>query len=197
MNNHLETEIKVACTDLDEMLIRLQKAGFSLTTIQPRHFEDNWLLDTQPPTLRHQRAALRLRLAEGNAIVTYKGVPAEAVEKNLKIREELEVKVNDSQLMLLIFERLGYRPVFRYQKYRTTYRLNLTEPEIELLAMFDETPIGVFLELEGTTETVKFAIHRLNLSSEDICTETYISLQKARCEAAGLPLQDMVFLEMG
>ena len=48
--------------------------------------------------------------------------------------------------MTEIAERLGYRRVFRYEKYRTEFH----QPRRAGVAMLDETPVGVFLELEGT-----------------------------------------------
>ena len=42
MQTTLETEVKLASEDLR----RLEDAAFALTLITPRHFEDNWLLDS-------------------------------------------------------------------------------------------------------------------------------------------------------
>ena len=50
--------------------------------------------------------------------VTYKGRPTITRHKS---REELELTLSDAETMALIFERLGFRPVFRYEKYRTEY----------------------------------------------------------------------------
>ena len=94
--------------------------------------------------------------------------------------------------MLAIFERLGYHTFFRYQKYRTVYKIALNDGKV-LKAMFDETPIGNFLEIEGTEEAVKFAIGVLDLKPEDYAITTYIGMQAERCRAAGKPVEVLVF----
>ena len=40
-----------------------------------------------------------------------------------EIREEHELLVDDAEAMARVFEGMGLRPWFRYEKYRTTYRL--------------------------------------------------------------------------
>ena len=39
-----------------------------------------------------------------------------------KVREELEIHTSHGEQMIQILGRLGYFPVFEYQKYRTEYR---------------------------------------------------------------------------
>lgn len=191
---NLETEIKVRGQNPEATLARLTEQGFSITVVQPRHFEDNWLLDTATSELRARRSALRIRLAEGKTIVTYKGLPpARLRQENLKVREELEVVVEDAELMVKIFERLGFRSFFRYQKYRTSYKIESASLGISLIATFDETPIGFFLELEGEADAVRAAIASLGFTPEDLSTDSYIALQNAHCTAQGLPLVNMIF----
>src|SRR5262249_47315416 len=113
---------------------------------------------------------------------------------DFKAREELETHTEEPNQMLAIFERLGYHPFFRYQKYRTVYKLSFDDNK-HLKVMFDETPIGNFLELEGTEEAVRQAIAALQLTPKDYITSTYIGMQAERCHAAGRPLEDLIFHE--
>ncbi len=63
-----------------------------------------------------------------------------------KVREEREVRASDERAIAEILGALGLAPRFRYEKYRSTYRLpGIAHVVVEL----DETPIGDFLELEG------------------------------------------------
>lgn len=184
---NIEIEIKVPCDNIDQ----LKEMPGSIELLTPRHFEDNWMLDTADGRLKNEQSGLRVRFVDGRGLITFKGRATTTVSE-FKAREEMEAHTDEPEQMLAIFERLGYRPFFRYQKYRTVYRVTL-ENGRTLTAMFDETPLGNFLELEGTEEAVRQAIDALKLSQEEYITSTYIGMQAERCRAAGRPLEDLVF----
>src|SRR4051812_26767610 len=135
-----ETEIKLPVADVATAKRTLNRAGFRV--YKRRVFEDNTVFDTPRLTLRERGPLLRLREGGDKAIVTFKGRPIASKHKS---REELEVEVSDAATMRAITERLGFQAVFRYQKYRTEYK----QPSRAGVATLDETPIGVYLELEG------------------------------------------------
>jgi adenylate cyclase class 2 len=187
MKTTLEVEVKIACDDLN----RLRNAGLELVLARPRHFEDNWLLDSSEHTLFNRGAALRIRSVEGKGWVTYKGVVRQSADSPLKIREEIETETCEPERMTELFERLGFHRTFRYQKYRTIYELALEGHELEVA--FDETPMGNFIEIEGDESPVLRALEMSGFSTEDIIRESYPELQAARCKARGIPLEDLVF----
>jgi adenylate cyclase class 2 len=87
-----------------------------------------------------------------------------------KIREEHEVQVEDAEAMARVFDGMGLRPWFRYEKYRTTYRLpGMTGLLVEL----DETPIGDFLELEGDAAAIDRGAALLGYRPADYITKSY------------------------
>jgi len=183
----LEIEVKLACDDLD----RLRNAGYELKLEKPRHFEDNWLLDFPDESLFKQGAALRVRSVNGRGTVTYKGIVKETHESRLKVREEIETNVTDPQRMIELFERLGFRRSFRYQKYRTGY--SVTHQNAAFKVVLDETPMGRFIEIEGDEADVLKALDAAGFSTDDIIKQSYPELQEARCRARGVPLEDLVF----
>jgi adenylate cyclase class 2 len=187
MKTTLEIEVKIACDNLS----RLLSAGFELRLDSPRHFEDNWLLDSPDQMLFKKGAALRVRSVEGRGWVTYKGVVRESAESILKIREEIEAETTEPEQMIELFERLGFRRAFRYQKYRTTYTLQLDGGQVEVA--FDETPMGNFVEIEGDEAQVLSILEQAGFSAEDSIRESYPELQASRCNRAGVPLEDLVF----
>lgn len=184
---NLEIEVKLACDDLD----RLRDAGLELSLETPRHFEDNWLLDLADQSLLKQGAALRVRSFDGKGTVTYKGVVKETHESRLKVREEIESAVDEPERLIDLFERLGYHPSFRYQKYRTGYCAILDGCELKVL--LDETPMGNFIEIEGDETGVLKALDAAGFSADDVIRESYPELQAMRCRARGAPLEDLVF----
>ncbi|HSE96936.1 MAG TPA: class IV adenylate cyclase [Blastocatellia bacterium] len=187
METTLEIEVKLACDGPGPIL----NAGFDLQLVKPRYFEDNWLLDSRDQQLLKQGAALRIRSVEDKGTITYKGVVSETISSILKIREEIECDVAAPERMLLLFERLGFYRSFRYQKYRTVYSLTLDDRQLEVV--FDETPMGNFIEIEGDEERVLLVLEKAGFSVGDIIRESYPELQASRCRARGIPLQDLIF----
>jgi adenylate cyclase class 2 len=159
-----ETEIKLAVPDVGTAKRLLYRAGFRVH--KRRVFEDNTIFDTPDQSLRGASTLLRLREAGGKAIVTFKGRPIQSKHKS---REELEVEVSDPATLRQIVERLGFRPTFRYQKYRTEYK----QPSRSGIATLDETPIGVYLELEGRPDWIDRTARRLGFAESDYCTDSY------------------------
>jgi len=179
-----ETEIKLPAVDAVSAKRLLYRAGFRVH--KRRVFEDNTVFDTPRLTLRKAATLLRLREAGGKAIVTFKGRPIAGKHKS---REELEVEVSDAGTLRTIVDRLGYRPVFRYQKYRTEYK----QAGRGGVATVDETPIGVYLELEGDPRWIDRTARQLGFREQDYIVSSYARLffdwrKKTRAKAA-----DMVF----
>jgi adenylate cyclase, class 2 len=186
-----EIEVKLRCADL----AAFARAGIVLEVERARHFEDNWLLDTPAHALGRRGAVLRVRVADGEGLLTYKekaGQDAPASE--FKLRVEIETPLGAPSKAIEIFERLGYRKVFRYQKYRTVYRAALPgDGSRHLKVMLDETPLGNFVELEGEEEAIAEAVELLGAARRDRILDSYIALQAAHCRRLGRPLEDMVF----
>ena len=171
----------------------LAQVGIVLEVEAARHFEDNLLLDTEDNSLGQKAAVLRVRQSGASGELTYKEKAApDAPATQFKQRIEFETALADPASAILVFERLGYRAWFRYQKYRTVYRATLPGGQ-GLHVMFDETPIGNFIELEGEEEAIARAIELLGVRREDYVLESYLALQAAHCARLGRPLEDMTF----
>ncbi|HEX3746119.1 MAG TPA: class IV adenylate cyclase [Bryobacteraceae bacterium] len=179
-----ETEIKLAVTDAGAAKKLLTPAGFRVA--RRRVFERNVVFDTRELTLRGESKLLRVRHAGRLVTVTYKGKPAAGKHKS---REELEVAVSGERPMTAIFERLGYRPVFRYEKYRTEYR----PARGGGLATVDETPVGTYLELEGSPAWIDRTAARMGFGEHDYITASYARVYLDWCQREGVAPGDMVF----
>ena len=196
----VEIEVKIRVTSLEGLVERLNLIGAS--EIQTRKFEDNLLLDFEDKRLKQGGRLIRLRRFGEQQLLTFKG-PA-SHEGNIKSRVEIELEVGSFERMQQVLGELGLRPAFRYQKYRTVYayqksvsRANIdqaTGPEqANLHIMVDETPIGVFVELEGSVPLIHEAAERLGFRQGDYITSTYYQLQEDYCRQYGRPFGDMVF----
>jgi adenylate cyclase class 2 len=110
--------------------------------------------------------------------------------KRYKQREELELTVRNPGMLNKILSSLGYGPGFRYEKYRTTYRLRALP---HLAVDLDETPVGVFLELEGPRPAIDKAAKLLGYSPQDYSDQTYWDVYRDYCGRHGIPVRNMVF----
>jgi adenylate cyclase class 2 len=179
-----ETEIKLAVKSVRAARKLLREAGF--VTSRPRVFETNTVYDTPELSLRSASSLLRIRQAGKLATLTYKGVPEIGKHKS---REELELTVSDASAMAAIVERLGYQRAFRYDKYRTEFQ----QPRRAGVVTLDETPVGLYLELEGTAAWIDRTARRLGFQESDYLTMSYARLYLDWCAAQGRQPGDMTF----
>lgn len=179
-----ETEIKLALPNARGARLKLLTAGFEVS--RKRILEKNLVFDTAGRALGQSSRLLRLRQAGRDATLTYKGVHEGGKHKS---REELEVGVADLAAMSHIVCRLGFQLVFRYEKYRTEFR----QPRRAGVAMLDETPIGVFLELEGTPRWIDRTARLLGFDEDAYITASYGRLYLEWCAAFGRKPANMTF----
>jgi adenylate cyclase, class 2 len=59
--------------------------------------------------------------------------------------------------------------------------------------MLDETPIGVYLELEGVPRWIDSSARRLGFAESDYSTASYGGLYADYCSKHGLPVTNMTF----
>ncbi len=183
-----ETEVKIPLSDREDLLNRLGRLAATLTA--ERHFEENFILDFEDATLRKKQCLLRVRMSGGEAILTFKGPPRP--DPMFKSREELETTLGDGKIALQILERLGFKTWFRYQKYREEYLVDQLDGEQVHVAV-DSTPIGEYLELEGSEQGIRGAARALGIGESEFLNDSYFSLYDKYCRAMGQPVRHMTF----
>lgn len=177
-----ETEVKFYVSNLPNIEMRLQQMEAHL--IEPRTHEVNLRFDT--PDGDYQRDGKVLRLRQDKAAhLTYKD------ESQLKdgalTRREIEFEVSDFETARKFIEALGYRVIFMYEKYRTTYELDGAH------IMLDETPIGGFVEIEGELDALKPLADKFGLNWNAAVPVSYHTLFERVCKARGLAFRDLSF----
>lgn len=180
----LEVEVKFWVDDLVGMRQRVLEAGGVLH--HPRVYERNIRYDNAWKGLARQDKLLRLRQDSRN-VITFKG-PAQNVDvAQVKIREELEIEVDDFDTAAAILQRLNFEPVQVYEKYRETFQLGPVE------VVLDEMPYGNFLELEGDEEGIVAAAHHLGLDWSKRILANYLYLLALVNQHYGLEIADLTF----
>lgn len=201
-------EIEIKLRVPDARAIRRRLGRLHARKILPRTHEFNTLYDTPRLNLRRRGQLIRVRIEQpassfrktrpdenALAILTYKGpIPfsshASKANGHFKIRDEAEVSVAGANELAAILRGLGLHPAFRYEKFRTTYAIpGIRGLKVEL----DETPVGIYLELEGPVAAIDRASRLLGYARKDYLTETYGSLYVVACHRQGRKPGDMLF----
>ena len=178
----LEREIKLRFSDAAAARAAVLKAG--AVPLRARRLQEDYLLDTPDGKLRQRRSVLRVRMETDSAFLTFKG-PVHP--SPMKLREELETTVGDGPLLVRMLGELGFLVGFRYEKYREEFVLN------DVIVAVDETPVGTFIEIEGSAEGISAAATALGCRSGDYLLDSYRALFVQHCEQHGLPATDMLF----
>jgi adenylate cyclase class 2 len=178
----IEREVKLVFDSAETARAAVLAAG--ATPLRERRLQDDCLLDTPDGRLRSRGTALRLRTEAGTSRVTFKGPVQPGA---MKVREEFETLVGDGEVLLRIFHELGFRPWFRYQKYREEFSL------LDVIAAVDETPMGAYVELEGSEAGIDAAAARLGRTRSDYVAQSYHTLFDLRRQRTGARSADMLF----
>ena len=188
-----EIEIKLRLPSAEAGRSKLSAAGF--VERHARCLEHNTLFDDAERRLRARGELVRIRHYGGKVLLTYKkrgGDRLGTIDGSLhKYRPEIETEVGNAEALIAVLLSAGLTPVRRYEKYRTVF-----EREGEQgLALLDETPIGVYLELEGEPEWIDQMARELGFGVEQYVTASYLSLNEQYCLNNGTKATDMVFEE--
>ena len=181
----VEREIKLAFGSAEDARAAVLAAG--CTPRLGRRLQEDALLDTDDEHLRRRRCVLRIRMENGKSRVTFKGPVQPSL---LKVREEVETIVGDGEVLFRIFEELGLHVWFRYEKYREEFSRE------DVIVAVDETPVGVFVEIEGGEAGIHAMAAALNRSPSEYIVDSYRSLFLRHREAVGLSANDMLFEAM-
>lgn len=186
MDTPLEREIKLSFASADEARAAILAAG--ATPLLGRRLQEDALLDSPAETLRQRNCALRIRSEAGTSRVTFKGPVQPGA---MKLREELETVVGDGQTLLRVFGELGFRVWFRYEKYREEFAHE------GVIVAIDETPVGIFVEIEGTESGISAMTAALGRTPADFILDSYRGLFLKHRDEFGLTGRDLVFPSTG
>lgn len=211
-----ETEIKLRIDNLRSFHRALKRMGARpVGGGTGRVHQENAIFDTPQGGLARHGQLLRIRTetpdtrggkgpggSKRRVVLTFKRPIAPSQERakaspergSYKVREEIETEVGDVGALTKIFEGLGMSGWFRYEKYRTTFRLPASKSWASgLLIELDETPIGIFVELEGPAQAIDHAAEELGFAKRDYVLKTYLMLYVEDCRRKGEEPRHMVF----
>jgi adenylate cyclase class 2 len=185
-----EIELKFPVADVRRVRAAALVLGFEIVT--ERTFESNILYDSADRTLRAKKQILRLRHYGGICTLTHKRkTDMNDLDLHYKTRIETETVVEDCEAMAEVFAQLGYLPVFRYEKFRT---------ELEAKGgklVLDETPIGIWAELEGQPAWIDEMLAMLGVPESECLTDSYGKLFTNWKEENHSSAENLTFDEVG
>src|SRR6476660_3536535 len=182
MTSSKEIEIKFRVTDTRALRRLLRSAKFRLVT--PRTHEMNTLYDLPGQTLRQRGELLRLRKYGEQWLLTHK---SKGKADRHKTRVERETKVDDGPKMDAILHALGFRPSFRYEKFRAEWSDGRGH------VVVDETPIGNFGEIEGPARWIDQTARLLGIEQRSYITQSYVELFFSWKRQTRSPAREMTF----
>jgi adenylate cyclase class 2 len=184
-----EIELKFYVADAGALRSAADGLGFRLIT--ERTFESNTLYDSADRQLRGRRQILRLRKYGARSTVTHKRqADGDHGDLRYKTRIETESLIEDGDALAEVFTQLGYGPVFRYEKFRTEWEMD------EGHLVLDETPIGVWAELEGPPAWIDAMLEKLCIAPELQSTESYGKLFLRWKAETGSAAENLTFAEV-
>ena len=178
----LEREVKLRFDSPEAARAAVLATG--AVPLRPRRLQSDVLFDTDQRVLSARSQVLRVRIEEGGSYVTFKSPMA---HPTLKLREEIETGVADGDCLVNILVRAGFHIWFRYQKYREEFKLH------DAIVAVDETPVGTFVEVEGSDWAIGAVVQALGRGEADFIVDSYRALFVRHCHERGVPIGDMVF----
>lgn len=184
MGNEVEAKYRVA--DFAVIKSRLRRCGAEfLGSVR----QTDQFFDDSGDSLRGRGCGLRVRsvkvlrrgvggvrlagkAADFHATITFKGSVAENV--SVKVREEIETRVESPAAAADILAALGFYPTTSICKRRSSYRLGRARVELDELEL-----LGTFVEIEGVSaRNVETVRKRLKISGSHI-PDSYLGMTLA------------------
>jgi adenylate cyclase, class 2 len=185
----LEREVKLLFRTPEDARAAIVNAG--ATPLRSRRLQDDALFDSEDGRLRKLGCTLRVRTERDTerpelqrVLLTVKG-PVQP--GTMKVREEHETAVSDGEALARVFDTLGLRVWFRYQKYREEFAA------AGVIIAVDATPVGTFVEIEGDEQAILSMARAVGRTPADFILDSYYGLFLKRRGQFGLPGSDMLF----
>ncbi len=145
-----EAKIKIEKEDLERIISLVGPVEFNLQKNRYYYFSDG---------------LLRIRNENGKSVLTYKGRPKKS---KYNAREEVECMIKDVENLEKIFDLLGFKDNFYYEKNRASFQLNNCIVCIDKLSNND-----IYVEIEGNDEDISKNIDYLGFNDKKNESRSY------------------------
>ena len=140
----IEVEVKAKIENFDDMKKKLENLG---AIKSKKEFQEDIYFNSPIVDFANTDEALRIRTTEenekNNIFITYKGPK---IDSKSKTREEIEIKIEDSEKCSKIFQHLGFtkvRAVRKNRQYYTYKNFEISLDDVEGLEPYMEIEISL------------------------------------------------------
>ncbi len=171
----IEVEIKARVLDRGAVAVKLRDLGARLIR---REYHVDIYLSHPSRDFKSTDEALRLRVVNGEGLLTYKGP---RLSRGVKAREEINVRVEPWERMLDLLKSLGFTEFLRIEKEREVYTYSFYTINLDSVK-----ELGNFIEIETETNDVSAVeaiksemiklLTKLGIGTDDLVEETYLEL---------------------
>lgn len=190
MADEIEAKIKIIEPTVIESLVRHLGGVERFRRIETNIFYDQARkLDKKGEVLRLRQEYYLYRFGDGAGEVVSATFKGRRKKGKLKIRPEHEFEVSDFDQARAMFEALGYKESFRFEKKRQSFSLGDCVVEIDTLPY-----LGHYVEIEGGTEKkINKVVKQLGLDGEKLIVEGYGGLLRKDAQKNKRSLKVAVF----
>ncbi len=165
----MEVEVKARIDDMNKIIEKIEKLHAEF--IGEEEQEDYYF--THPcRDFKESDESLRVRFSKSGTYLTYKG---KRTSREIKTREEIEVKVDENILELL--GKLSFKLYMKIKKFRKIYRYGDLE-----ICIDNVESLGNFMEIEGIGEKEIYEKKVLDLAQKigisEFENKTYLELME-------------------
>ena len=166
MSKIIEKEVKYCITNPMELIDKLknQNAIFS-----GYHLERTIRVDKPNWELSKEGTYIRLRTGFKNTLTLKK---ARVKESEVSERLEIEIEIDDMESCQKLLQEIGLNEKLIMEKYRMIWEVNGT------IITIDELPFGVYVEIEGSVQSIKILSELLGLNYDNRIIITYWEIYK-------------------
>lgn len=185
MKTEIEIKLKISSSEIDKITNNIE-TNFNCKINNPFHqtthqfFLDDFTKQSVFPRIRNEE--------NGEITLTIKAKTKETSEFFKRI--ELETTIGNTKEVIEMMPFLGFPKRISWEKRRYSF---INSPNAEIKFCLDETPMGWFLEIEGSEESIENAVSRLNLKKMEKINKPYLALWEEYKNKHSISEENMMF----
>ena len=181
MPREIETKFKTESNHILKSKLKKIKAKYLSREAERDIYYSN-------PNFCKKHTVIRLRKSGKKYIFTVKTKKHKKDSRIYKVRNELEIKIDNPEILNKILKKLTLKPVFKKHKIRTMYIWK------KALICLDELPyIGSYVEIEASKKNIRKVASLLGLHMREATSQTYLDIFKRYKKHYKRPNLQMIF----